>query len=163
MIRFSLLFIMIIMAGCTSSRVVKRTSDTIIRDVVIETDSTEFKTRIDIKNVNPIPGGPYKWEVYEADTATMDVKIPVKVKFKSHIQKLKIDKQTTVDVFVQGTIDSGVITPIFKINKLAYQESTVIKTKETKVTKTSFWDFKKILILIGIIALIIAVLKFIRK
>jgi hypothetical protein len=161
MYRLISLFLVLLFIGCTTSRVVKKTEKTTIREIVVESDSAKVSPEIDL--LDPEVPGAYTWETYDVDTAMIDVRIPKKIDFKSTPQTLKLDDRVSVDVIFEGSIDSGKVQPTFSVSRVTYQESTVVKqTKETK-TRGSIWSPIKIfLYMLGAI-LLLALIKFLRK
>ena len=160
MIKSGIIILMVfLMASCTT-RIIKKERSVELRDVEIENKEPGLEIKIDLTNPDAWEKDVTVWEGKIWDSTLVKLEVPKKFVYVPKTKNIRINKNTSVDVKVTATMDSGKINLNYGVTKVAYQESTIVELTETDTSPT----YTRWIIAIAILAFIsIIVVVIIRR
>lgn len=158
MFKFGLIFLVVFMMGSCTTRIIKKEKAVEIRDVEVESKEPGVEVKIDLADPYEYAADENVLAAHVWDSTLVEITVPKKVVYAPKMKTIKLNKNTSVDVKVSATMDSGKIDIVFDVPKVAYQESTIVETTETD-TSPSYTRWIIIIAILAFIAIIIIVIR----
>jgi len=164
MLRYSFILLMLFLISCSTTKIVKKERSVDVRRVEVINKEPGVEKELDLTSIesrdweSEIVDNSKEWQTEIIDSTKIEIVVPKKVIYKPETQTIKIDKNTSVDIEITATLDSGKVKLGYGIEKIAYQESTVVEHIETD-TSPQYIRWIIIIAILAFIAIIIIVLK----
>ena len=148
-----ILIILFVAWGCSTTKIIKHETETEFKDVTVKNDTSRVQVVYDLYNQ-----GATDIQAEQTDTTKINLVIPKKTIFKKIKKKIKLDKNTSVDINVSTQVDSGKLKIDIAVPKIQYQEKIITNKTEIDTTpKYTKWII--VISILAFIAIIIIVIK----